>query len=76
MQLDLTKAAFESAGGVALDVFRVAVILQQRGIAFDARSLGAAKDRRYRNTRKLSPNVPQRDVEPRERVRQRTGAAQ
>jgi hypothetical protein len=43
MQLNVTIPAFESAGGVALDVFRVAGILQQRGIAFDVGSLGAAK---------------------------------
>ena len=76
MQLDLTVAALESASGVALDVFRVAVILQQRGVAFDARSLGAAKEGRYRNARELAANVPQRDIESRERVRQRTGSAE
>jgi hypothetical protein len=76
MQLDLTIAAFESASGVALNVFWVPVILKQRGIAFDVRSLGAAKERRHRNTRKLPPNVPQRNVESRERVDQRTGAAE
>ena len=72
MQLDLTIAALESASGVALNVLRVAGILQQRGIAFHARSLGAAQERRHRNARELAANVPQRDIESRERVGQRT----
>src|SRR5262245_63473794 len=76
VQLDVAIAALESASGVALDVFRVAGILQQRSIAFDARSLGAAKKRRHRNTFKLSPNIPQRNVESRQRMGQRTGAAE
>jgi hypothetical protein len=76
MQLNQAIAAFESASGVALNVLWVAGILKQRGIAFDVRSLGAAKERRHWHTRKLPPNVPQRDVEARERVGQRTGAAQ
>src|SRR5262249_21350649 len=66
MQLNLAIAAFECARGIALNVFWVAGILQQRGIAFNARSLGAAKKRRHRNPRKFPPNVPQRDVESRE----------
>src|SRR5262245_8514892 len=76
MQLDVTIATLESARGVALDVFRVAGILQQRSIALDARTLGAAKERRHRNTFKLPPNIPQRNVESRQRVSQRTGAAE
>src|SRR5262245_66644763 len=75
MQLDVTIAALESARGVALDVFRVAGILQQRSIAFDARTLGAAKERRHRNTFKPPPNVPHRNFEPRQRLSPRTAAA-
>ena len=76
MQLNVTIAALESAGGVALDVLWIAGILQQRSIAFNVGSLGAAQERRHRNARKLAANVPQRDIESRERVGQRTGAAQ
>ncbi len=76
MELDVTIAAFEGASSAALDVFWVAVILQQRSIAFDVRSLGAAKERRHWNPRKFPPNVPERNVESRERVGQRSGSTQ
>ena len=75
MQLDVLVAAFERARGVALEVLGVAVILQQRGIAFDMRALGAAEQRRYRNALALAADVPERDVQARERVEHRPGAA-
>ena len=66
MQLDLPVAALKRARGVALQVLGIAIILQQRGIAFDVRALGAAEQRRYRDALELAADVPERDVQSRQ----------
>ncbi len=76
VQLDVLVAAFERARGVALHVFDVAGILQQRGVGLDALSLSAAEQFRHRDALELAADVPKRDVEPGERMHHRPGATE
>src|SRR3954463_10747633 len=71
VQLEVTVAPFERPRDVAAHVLDRSTVLQQRRIGFHAPSPHPAEQRGHRLAFQLAADVPQRDVEPADRMHHR-----